>query len=162
MTDEELFVISFFVFELRKDVYVVLAFDTPFSTLYSLFIASGNSKAKKLSVSHFVLLLCTHEVQSCHADDHPRKDFWLIVFRFWACHSARTAKATVFIFVVYFLCIELFKNSKFQYIELAPSPLANCTKKRKPHPSYQYPVTLMHAYGKLVALLILLYQGSCR
>ena len=45
-TDEELFVISFFVFELRKDVCVVLAFDTPFSTLYSLFIVSRNSEAK--------------------------------------------------------------------------------------------------------------------
>ena len=112
-TDEELFVISFFVFELRKDVCVVLAFDTPFSTLYSLFIVSGNSKAKKLSVIPSVLLLCTLEVQSCHADDRPRKDFWLIVLRIWAYHSARTAKATALIFAVYFLYLELFKNSKF-------------------------------------------------
>ena len=87
--------IYFFVFKLRKDVYVVLAFDTPFSTLYSLFIASGKSKAK---------MLCTLEVQSCYADDRPRKDFWLIVLRYWACHSTRTAKATVlFLLFTFFI-----------------------------------------------------------
>ena len=75
--DEELFVRSFFIIELYKDVYVNLPFDMPFYTLYSLFIASGKCKAKKLSVILSVLLLFSVylQVQSCHADDCPRKDF---------------------------------------------------------------------------------------
>ena len=82
--------------------------------------------------------------QKKKANGCSRRDFWLIVLRFCACHSARTVLATVFIFALYFLYLLLLKHSKFQYVELAPSLLADSVKKCR---TYQFPVTLNDPVG---------------
>ena len=69
---------SLFVFELRVDVYVDLAFDTPFSTRYNLFIASRNGKSTSSRQSLHAVAVYV-QAQSCQADDRSRRDFWLMV-----------------------------------------------------------------------------------
>ena len=78
---------SLFIFEVRKDVYADLMSQMSFSP-FTVSLSFLEKAIQKALVNPSVLLLCTskREVVKLHGD-RTRRDFWLIVLRFCACHS---------------------------------------------------------------------------